>query len=407
MSPPNPLKNPELESRSLLFLVVLATTLFALILWPFFGAVCWAVFVAIVFYPMHQRFLQGSHNRRSMAAAASLTVILLIVILPLALIAASVTQEASVMVAKMRSGELQFSTYFQRAVQALPEWARSILDRLGVGDLKLVQQKVMGAVTNSGQALTSRGVGIGQVTLDFMVSFFAMLYMLFFMFRDGDQLSQSVARSIPLHPQHTRRLLTQFATVVRATVKGNIVVALVQGALGALAFWFLGLPGAVLWGAVMALLSLLPAVGAALVWGPVALYYIFTGELVKGIGLVVWGTVVIGIIDNFLRPILVGKDTRMPDYLILIATLGGIVVFGLNGFVIGPVIAAVFLVSWEMLGSVRQQPSAPPPAAWGLPFAADALRATAARISALNALPSISSPSWRSIARRTLPSRLA
>src|SRR5205085_12424219 len=133
-------------------------------------------------------------------------------------------------------------------------------------------------------------------------------------FLEAVQLSRSVPRSIPLQPQHTRRLLPQFATVVRATVNLNIVVALVQRALCALAFWFLGLPGAVLWGAVMALLSLLPAVGAAMVWGPVALYYIFTGELVKGIGLVVWGTVVIGTIDNLLRPILVVKDTPIPDY---------------------------------------------------------------------------------------------
>jgi predicted PurR-regulated permease PerM len=143
---------------------------------------------------------------------------------------------------------------------------------------------------------------------------------------------------------------------VRATVKGNIVVALVQGALGSLAFWVLGLPGAVLWGAVMAVLSLLPAVGAAMVWGPVAPTSSSPARSVKGIGLVVWGTLVIGLVDNVLRPILVGKDTRMPDYLVLVATLGGIVVFGLNGFVIGPVIAAVFLVSWEMLASARQQP---------------------------------------------------
>jgi len=137
-------------------------------------------------------------------------------------------------------------------------------------------------------------------------------------------------------------------------------VALVQGALGAIAFSFLGLPGAVLWGALMALLSLLPAVGAVLVWGPVAAYFYFTGEVAKGVGLTVWGALVIGLVDNLLRPMLVGKDTRMPDYLVLVATLGGIVVFGLNGFVIGPVIAAVFLVSWEMLASARQQPAAPP-----------------------------------------------
>jgi predicted PurR-regulated permease PerM len=135
----------------------------------------------------------------------------------------------------------------------------------------------------------------------------------------------------------------------------------VQGTLGGLAFLVLGIPGPMLWGAVMALFSLLPVVGTFMIWGPVAAYLLFTGSVVKGVGLVLWGGVVIGLIDNFLRPRLVGRDTRIPDYLVLIATLGGIVVFGLNGFVIGPVIAAVFLVSWEMLAAARQQTSVPPP----------------------------------------------
>jgi predicted PurR-regulated permease PerM len=361
VSSPNPLKNPEFEFRSLLFLVLVASALFVLIIWPFFGAVCWAVFIALVFWPMHQHLLRGSRQRPNMAAAASLTVVLIIVILPLAMLAASITQEASVMVGRLRSGELQFSGFFQRMLDALPAWARGMLERFGMGDLQLLQQKIMSMIGASGQVVTSRVVDIGQVTLDFVVAFFTMLYLLFFLFRDGERLAQSIARAIPLHPQHTRRLLTQFATVVRATVKGNIVVALVQGALGTVAFAVLGLPGAVLWGAVMALLSLLPAVGAVLVWGPVAAYYVLSGQPMQGIGLTVWGALVIGLVDNLLRPMLVGKDTRMPDYLVLIATLGGIVVFGLNGFVIGPVIAAVFLVSWEMLASARQEPAAPPP----------------------------------------------
>jgi predicted PurR-regulated permease PerM len=361
MSSRNPLQNPELEFRSLLVLVALASVLFVVILWPFFGAVCWAVFIAIVFWPLQQRFLQGSHGRPNMAAAASVTVILLIVILPLAMLLASVTQEASVFIENLRSGRIQIPVYFDRFLAALPAWARNTLHRLGMSNLGLLQQKVLAAASTSTQALTSHVVNIGQVTLDVVVEFFLMLYVLFFLFRDGERLSASIARSIPLHPQHTQRLLTQFATVVRATVKGNIAVALVQGALGGIAFAVLGLPGAVLWGAVMALLSLLPAVGAVLVWGPVALYYFFAGDLVRAIGLTVWSSLVIGLVDNLLRPILVGKNTRMPDYLVLVATLGGLVVFGLNGFVIGPVIAAVFIVSWEMLAAARQQASVPPP----------------------------------------------
>ncbi len=362
MSSPNPLKNPELEFKSLLALVVVATLLFALILWPFFGAVCWAVFIAIVFWPLHQRFLRGAHGRPNTAALASLIVILLIVILPMTMLIASVTQEASVFIAKMRSGEIQIAVFFQRFVDALPEWARGMLQRFGVNDFGLVQQRILAMLSNSSQIVTSRVLGITQVTLDFVVAFFVMLYVVFFLFRDGERITRGIARSIPLQPQHTHRLLTQFATVVRATVKGNIVVAMVQGALGGMAFAVLGVPGAVLWGAVMALLSLLPAVGAVLVWAPVAAYFFFTGELVKAIGLTVWGALVIGLVDNVLRPILVGKDTRMPDYLVLVATLGGIVVFGLNGFVIGPVIAAVFLVSWDMLAKAREENGTPPPA---------------------------------------------
>jgi predicted PurR-regulated permease PerM len=355
MADKNPLKDPGLEFKALLALVLVATVLFALILWPFFGAVCWAVFIALVFWPLQRRVLRNARGRRGIAALATLIIVVIIVILPLSLVAATVAEEASVVVGKLRSGEFNPSDYFAQIVQALPGWAQAILQRLGITDLPLLQQKVLGAVGQSGQALTAHAFSIGQVTLDFIVGFFVMLYVLFFLLRDGDQLAEGIARRLPLRQEHTDTLLKQFAIVVRATVKGNVLVALVQGALGSMAFLVLGVTGAVLWGAVMALLSLLPAVGAALVWGPVALYFLVTGAIAKGVGLVVWGVLVIGLVDNVLRPILVGKDTRMPDYLVLVATLGGLAVFGLNGFVIGPVIAAVFLVSWDMLAAARQQ----------------------------------------------------
>lgn len=353
----NPLRSTELEYKALLWLVMIVTFLFALILWPFAGAVCWAVFIALVFWPLHQRLQQrvaGMKGRPSLAALVSLAIILVIVILPLGFMAGSITQEASVLVEKLRSGEIQVGRYFQSFVDMLPEWLRGILARFGLADLAALQQKALASLGQSGQAITAQAFVIGASTLDFVVSFFVMLYLLFFLLRDGRALSLGISRSIPLKREHTDRLLTQFAVVVRATVKGNIVVALVQGALGGLAFWVLGVPGAMLWAAVMAVLSLLPAVGAALVWGPVALYFLASGQIVQAIGLTLWGVLAIGLVDNVLRPVLVGKDTRMPDYLVLIATLGGIAIFGLNGFVIGPVIAAVFLVSWEMLEQARR-----------------------------------------------------
>jgi predicted PurR-regulated permease PerM len=156
-----------------------------------------------------------------------------------------------------------------------------------------------------------------------------------------------------LHAHQQRELFSSFTTVIRATVKGNVVVAIVQGALGGLIFWFLGVHAAVLWAVVMAFLSLLPAVGSALVWLPVAIYFLVTGATWQGIVLIAFGVLVIGLVDNVLRPILVGKDTKIPDYVVLISTLGGMAIFGLNGFVIGPVIAAMFMAVWDIFASSR------------------------------------------------------
>jgi predicted PurR-regulated permease PerM len=128
-------------------------------------------------------------------------------------------------------------------------------------------------------------------------------------------------------------------------------VAIAQGTLGGLAFWFLGVQGALLWAVLMAFLSLLPAVGAALIWGPVALYFLATGRIWQGLVLVFVGVFVIGLVDNILRPILVGKDTQMPDYIVLMSTIGGMALFGINGFVIGPVIAALFMAAWSLFAN--------------------------------------------------------
>ncbi len=143
-------------------------------------------------------------------------------------------------------------------------------------------------------------------------------------------------------------LFKKFAEVTRATVKGNLVVAAVQGTLGGLIFLALGIPGALLWGVVMTLLSLIPVVGAGLIWAPVALYLFAVGEWVQGLILAAFGAVVIGLVDNILRPILVGRDTKLPDYMVLLSTLGGFVLFGMNGFVVGPLIAALFVTFWQI-----------------------------------------------------------
>jgi predicted PurR-regulated permease PerM len=196
--------------------------------------------------------------------------------------------------------------------------------------------------------LATQAFSFGQGTFDFVVSFFIMLYLLFFFLRDGQELTRKIRIAIPLAEPQKRRLQLKFTRVVRATVKGNVVVAITQGALGGFIFWILDIPSALLWAVMMAFLSLLPAVGAGIVWAPVALYFLLSGMIWQGVALGLFGIFVIGLVDNVLRPILVGKDTRMPDYLILISTLGGMAVFGLNGFVIGPMVAALFMSTWAL-----------------------------------------------------------
>jgi predicted PurR-regulated permease PerM len=149
--------------------------------------------------------------------------------------------------------------------------------------------------------------------------------------------------------------------VIRATIKGNVAVAAAQGIIGGLTFSLMGLQGSLLWGALMAFLSLLPAVGAALIWGPVAIYFLAVGAIGKSLGLIFVGVFVIGLVDNILRPLLVGKDTQMPDYVVLMSTIGGIALFGINGFVIGPVIAALFMAAWDLFASSNEADASQPP----------------------------------------------
>ena len=181
-----------------------------------------------------------------------------------------------------------------------------------------------------------------------------MLYLLFFFLRDGDKLLATLNYAIPMGDGRQQTLFRRFASVTRATLKGSLLVGLVQGALGGLLFWILGLRAPVFWGVIMAMLSLLPIVGPSIVWAPVALYLMFTGSMTKGIILVVGGVLVVGTADNILRPLLVGRETRMPDYMVLLSTLGGLSVFGPAGFVAGPVLAALFLSVWDMFAQEQR-----------------------------------------------------
>jgi predicted PurR-regulated permease PerM len=343
----------DLEDRTFLLLLVVVSVAFVWILWPLYGAVLWAIIVAVVFAPLCRRLSRRMGHRPSLAAIVTLTLVILVVILPLTLITASLVREASGIYERLQSGELDVARYFQRSVDALPAWAAGLLERFGLTDLSQVQSRLSGSLLRASQFIATQAVNIGQSTFDFVVSLFVMLYLLFFLLRDGDALSARIRRAVPLRAEQQRALFDEFVVVIRATIKGSVVVALVQGALGALIFWILGVKAALFWGVVMAFLSLLPAVGTALVWVPVAVYFLVTGALWQGIVLIAYGVLVIGLVDNLLRPILVGRDTRMPDYVVLVATLGGLALFGFNGLVIGPGVAAVFMAAWETFGRIQ------------------------------------------------------
>ena len=347
-----------LENKTFLLLLVVVTLAFGWILWPFYGAVFWGVVMAILFSPLFRRFVRAFNQRRTLAALATLLVFLVIVILPMTLITAMLVKEGNGLYLRIQSGELNFGTYFGQIVAALPDWVTHLLDRFGLGNLRDLQAKLTTGLAQGSQMLATQALNIGQNTFDFVVSFFIMLYLMFFLVRDGASLSRRMRDSIPLDANTKRQLFTKFTTVVRATVKGNVLMAVAQGVLGGLAFWFLGIHATVLWAVLMAFLSLLPAVGAAMVWVPVAVYFLVTGAVWEGVGLTVYGVLVIGMVDNVLRPVLVGKDTKMPDYVVLISTIGGIGVFGLNGFVIGPVIAAMFMAVWDILAGTLDDATA-------------------------------------------------
>jgi predicted PurR-regulated permease PerM len=349
-----PMNYPELQQKTFLILLTTVSLAFGWILWPFYGAVFWSTVLAILFAPLYSRLLIGTNHRRNTAALITLLLILFIVIFPLSLITASLVQEGTAIYKRISSGELDFGAYFQRIIEALPQWMVGLLERYELTSLSTLQRRLSAGIAQGSQAIAQQVVNIGQNTFYFVIDFGIMLYLLFFLLRDGASLVTRIKQAVPLSTEYKQRLFGNFTLVIRATVKGNIVVAVVQGALGGLMFWFLGIQGALLWGALMALLSLLPAVGTALVWAPVAVYFLVTGAIWQGVTLILFGILAIGLVDNILRPLLVGKDTKMPDYVVLISTVGGMALFGLNGFVIGPVIAALFISAWDLFASAEK-----------------------------------------------------
>jgi predicted PurR-regulated permease PerM len=334
----------QLERGSFLLMLALVTVLFFYLLKPFFGVVFWACVIGLLFYPLQVCLLRRLGNRKNLTAMLVLLICFIIGIVPLLFIIFSFFQEGAALYQRLESGELDPGAYLDNISKAFP-FVQQGLERFDI-DLDNIKEQFAGAVVAASQFIAQYAVKIGQGTLQFFVGLGLVLYLSFFMIRDGEKIIEDLIRALPLGDQRERLLFDKFAEVTRATIKGNLVVAAVQGTLGGLIFWILSIPGALLWGVVMTIMSLIPVVGAGLIWVPVAIYFFIVGDWVKGLILVLFGAGVIGLVDNVLRPILVGRDTKLPDYIVLFSTLGGITFFGINGFVMGPLVAGLFVAVW-------------------------------------------------------------
>ncbi len=345
---------PALEDKAFLLLVAAVTIAFAWVVWPFYSAVLWGGAIAIVFAPLERRLRARLRGRKSLAAGVTLLLIVLIVIVPLAFVGTLLVGQAADVIERMQAGEIDFRQYLVQVADAMPGWATGLLDRVGITTLDDLEARLAAGARAASQFIAEQLLSIGQITVRFAVGLFVMLYLLFFLLRDGDELAARINDALPLRAEQRRALVAKFTTVIRAMIKGTLAVAVAQGALGGLIFWLLGIPAAALWGVVMGILSLLPAIGTPIVWIPVAIYLLASGDVWQGVVLLAYGALVISLVDNLLRPILVGKDTRIPDYVVLISTLGGLALFGANGLLVGPVIAALFLSAWDIFAEARR-----------------------------------------------------
>lgn len=354
----------KLEQGVFLSLLLLVTVLFFYLMKPLFAPVFWACVIGLLFYPVQQSLLRRFGDKPTLAALTTLLLCVVVAVIPILLVLTSVVQEGADLYARIESGEVNPGAYIDSVQKALPFLQRG-LDWIGMDMDSLKQQASSGALA-AGTYAAQNILSLGQMTFGFVFSLALMLYMTFFLLRDGAHLMNLIIRALPVGDEREKLLFAKLAEVTRATVKGTLVVAIVQGALGGIIFWILGIPSPTLWGVAMAVMSLIPTIGAGLIWLPFAIYLFATGDVSSSLILIAYGVLVIGLADNVLRPVLVGRDTKLPDWLVLLSTIGGLGMFGINGFVMGPLIAALFLVFWQIFtrefyhDELQENPDPPP-----------------------------------------------
>ncbi|MCL4812426.1 MAG: AI-2E family transporter [Vicinamibacteraceae bacterium] len=331
----------------LLVLAVLITLAFLWVIWEFVMTVLLAAIFAGLLHPLFRRLTVILGGRAALASVITLLLAFFLVAGPLLTVAGAVVNEA-----------IQIS---QTARPTVEGWVKepgrmwALLEQLPFADrLAPYRQQILTRAAeltgNIGSIVVAQLSDTTRGTVRFLLHFFLMLYAMFFFLKDGPGMLHSVVTYLPLDAEDREEMLDRFVSVTRATLKGTVLIGAIQGTLCGLAFWVLGIGGAVFWGVIMVVLSIIPAVGGALVWVPAAIFIAMQGHWVKAIILTAFCGLVVGSIDNVLRPRLVGRDTRLHDLMILFSTLGGLLVFGVLGFILGPILAALFVTVWEIFG---------------------------------------------------------
>ena len=345
----------NLRTAFVLLLVAAVTALFLAVVWPFLKPLLLAALLAGLFHPFYRWVTRLLGGRRSLGAGVTLLVLLVLGLGPVSAFLGIVLQQALTMTNQAipwlseHLGEASTFNVHDWLVQRFPALARYVPSQ------EQLLQQVATAVKTAGAYLVSFASRMTATTAAFLLNLFVMLYAMFFFFRDGHKILERIFYYLPLSDEDESRMLTQFASITRATVKGTLVIGVIQGGLGGIAFWVAGIEGAALWGTIMTILSIVPGIGAPLVWVPFVIFLYVNGQYLTATLLLVWCGAVVTTIDNFLRPVLVGRDSEMPDLLILIGTLGGLFLFGPIGFIVGPIVCGLFLTVWDIYGTTFRE----------------------------------------------------
>ena len=352
---PSTISGTNLHTAFVLLLVVAVTALFLAVTWPFFKPLLLGALLAGLFHPLYRWITRLLGGRASLGAAVTLLVLLVLGLGPVSAFLGIVLQQALTMsdqAIPWLSKHLGAASTFnvnEWLVQRFPALAKYMPSQE-----QLVEQ-VGTAAKTAGAFLVSFASRMTATTAAFVLNLFVMLYAMFFFFRDGHKILERIFYYTPLSDEDETRMLSQLASITRATVKGTLVIGVIQGALAGIAFWVTGIEGAALWGTIMTILSIIPGIGAALVWVPAVIILFVTGQYLTATLLAAWCAAVVGTVDNFLRPVLVGRDAKMPDLLILIGTLGGLFLFGPIGFIVGPIVCGLFLTVWDIYGATFRE----------------------------------------------------